>query len=172
MHYCVHKSPHLDSSLSASSESNIILPFTSPSPERFLPFKCWKNFVCISHSRTLLDLITLVILVSLNLFIWNFLQLQVTYSVFSFKYSPWHPVLIHRQSKYTDWSARIHYFSATNLISTSCEYKYCLWKSLIEKNRVGWCGIDSPGSEQEPVAGSCEHGNGTSGIIKYREIIE
>lgn len=32
--------------------------------------------------------------------------------------------------------------------------------------RVRWSGIDSSGLLQEPVAGSCEHGNKPSGLIK------
>jgi hypothetical protein len=32
---------------------------------------------------------------------------------------------------------------------------------------MGWYGLDSSGSGYGPVVGSCEHGNGPSGSIKY-----
>jgi hypothetical protein len=34
---------------------------------------------------------------------------------------------------------------------------------------VGNCGLDSSGSGQEPVAGSCEYGNEPSGSVKGGE---
>jgi hypothetical protein len=34
------------------------------------------------------------------------------------------------------------------------------------------CGLDSSGSEKEPVAGSCEHDNESSGSIKRREFLD
>jgi hypothetical protein len=37
---------------------------------------------------------------------------------------------------------------------------------------VGGCGLDSPGSGQSPVAGSCEHGNGPSGSIQGGEFLD
>jgi hypothetical protein len=37
---------------------------------------------------------------------------------------------------------------------------------------VGWCGLDSSGSGQGPVAGSCEHSNEPLGSIKFCEILE
>jgi hypothetical protein len=37
---------------------------------------------------------------------------------------------------------------------------------------VGRCGLDSSGSEQRPLAGSCEHGNEPSGSIKDREFLD
>jgi hypothetical protein len=37
---------------------------------------------------------------------------------------------------------------------------------------VGRCGLNSSGSGQEPVAGSCEHGNETSGTITGGEFFE
>jgi hypothetical protein len=38
---------------------------------------------------------------------------------------------------------------------------------------IGWdCGLDSSGSGQGPVAGSCEHGNQLSGSIKFWEFLE
>jgi len=44
------------------------------------------------------------------------------------------------------------------------------WEDTIEidlnRNRVGTCGLDAPGSGQRPVEGPCEHGNDPSGSIK------
>jgi hypothetical protein len=37
---------------------------------------------------------------------------------------------------------------------------------------VGRCGLDSSGSGQGPVAGSCEHGNEPSGSIKVGEFLD
>jgi hypothetical protein len=37
---------------------------------------------------------------------------------------------------------------------------------------VGRCGLDSSGSGQGPVAGSCEHGSVPSGSIKGGEFID
>jgi hypothetical protein len=37
---------------------------------------------------------------------------------------------------------------------------------------VGGCGLDSSGSRQEPVAGSCEHGTEPSGSIKGGEFLD
>jgi hypothetical protein len=37
---------------------------------------------------------------------------------------------------------------------------------------VGRCGLDSSGSEQGPVAGSCEHGNEPSGSVKVGEFLD
>jgi hypothetical protein len=37
---------------------------------------------------------------------------------------------------------------------------------------MGWCGLDSSGSEQGRVEGSCEQGNESSGYIKFWEILE
>jgi hypothetical protein len=34
---------------------------------------------------------------------------------------------------------------------------------------MGECGVDSSGSGQAPLAGSCEHGNGPFGSIKCGE---
>jgi len=34
------------------------------------------------------------------------------------------------------------------------------------------CGMDSSGSGKRPVAGSCEHGNETSGFIKTKEFVQ
>jgi hypothetical protein len=34
---------------------------------------------------------------------------------------------------------------------------------------VGNCGLDASGSGQGPIAGSCEHGNESSGSTKDRE---
>jgi hypothetical protein len=42
----------------------------------------------------------------------------------------------------------------------------------ILENRMGWNGLDSSGSGQRPVEGSCEHGNEPSGSIKCWEILE
>jgi hypothetical protein len=35
-----------------------------------------------------------------------------------------------------------------------------------------WYGLDSSGLRQEPVEGSCEQGNETSGYIKFWKILE
>jgi hypothetical protein len=46
------------------------------------------------------------------------------------------------------------------------------WEKNIkmEHKDAGWgCGLDSSGSEQDPVMRSCEHGNEPSGSIKARE---
>jgi hypothetical protein len=37
---------------------------------------------------------------------------------------------------------------------------------------VGVCGLHSSGSEEGPVAGSCEHGNETSGSINGGEFLD
>jgi hypothetical protein len=37
---------------------------------------------------------------------------------------------------------------------------------------VGWCGVDSSGSEYGPVASCCEHGNEPAGYIKGGEFLE
>jgi hypothetical protein len=37
---------------------------------------------------------------------------------------------------------------------------------------MGWYGVDSSGSELEPVEGSCEDGNEPLGSIKYLKILE
>jgi hypothetical protein len=37
---------------------------------------------------------------------------------------------------------------------------------------IGWYGLDLFGSGEGPVEGSCEHGNETSGSIKFWEILE
>jgi len=37
---------------------------------------------------------------------------------------------------------------------------------------VGGCGLDSPGSRQEPVAGSYDHDNEHSGTIKGGEFLD
>jgi hypothetical protein len=37
---------------------------------------------------------------------------------------------------------------------------------------MGWCGLDRSGSGCGPVEGSFEHGNGTSGSVKYWEVLE
>jgi hypothetical protein len=37
---------------------------------------------------------------------------------------------------------------------------------------VGRCGLDSSGSGQGPVVGSCEHGNYPSGSIKGGEFLD
>jgi hypothetical protein len=42
----------------------------------------------------------------------------------------------------------------------------------ILENRIGWYGLDSSGSGQGPVEGSCEHCNEPSGSIKFREVLE
>jgi hypothetical protein len=34
------------------------------------------------------------------------------------------------------------------------------------------CGLDASGSGQEPVAGFCQHGNGSLGSIKGREFLD
>jgi hypothetical protein len=42
------------------------------------------------------------------------------------------------------------------------------WHNIIKlhlKNKVRMYGLDKPASEQEPVAGSFEHGNKTAGSI-------
>jgi hypothetical protein len=45
-------------------------------------------------------------------------------------------------------------------------------KMDLKRNRIGWCGLDSSGSGEEPVAGCFEHDNEISGCIKYWEIFE
>jgi hypothetical protein len=37
---------------------------------------------------------------------------------------------------------------------------------------VGRCGLDASGSRQKPVAGSCEHGNESSGSVKGGEFLD
>jgi len=37
---------------------------------------------------------------------------------------------------------------------------------------VGRCGLDAPGSEYGPVAGSCEHDNEPSGSLKGGEFFD
>jgi hypothetical protein len=37
---------------------------------------------------------------------------------------------------------------------------------------IGWYGLDSSGSGQEPVEGSCEHGNEPAGSITFWKILE
>jgi hypothetical protein len=37
---------------------------------------------------------------------------------------------------------------------------------------VEGCGVDSSGSGKRPVAGSCEHGNETSGSIRSGEFLD
>jgi hypothetical protein len=37
---------------------------------------------------------------------------------------------------------------------------------------MGRCGLDSCGTRQGQVAGSCEHGNGPSGSVKVREFLD
>jgi hypothetical protein len=37
---------------------------------------------------------------------------------------------------------------------------------------TGRCELDVSGSEQEPVAGSCEHGNEPSSSMKGRELVD
>jgi hypothetical protein len=37
---------------------------------------------------------------------------------------------------------------------------------------VGGCGLDSSGSGQSQVAGSCEHGNNPSGSVKGGDFLE
>jgi hypothetical protein len=37
---------------------------------------------------------------------------------------------------------------------------------------VGGCGLDASASGWEPVAGSCEHGNETSGSVTSGEFLE
>jgi len=37
--------------------------------------------------------------------------------------------------------------------------------------RIGSCRLDSSGSGQGPVAGTCEHGNEPSGSIRKQDII-
>jgi hypothetical protein len=37
---------------------------------------------------------------------------------------------------------------------------------------VGSCGLDSSGSGEEEIVGSCENGNENSGFIKGGEILE
>jgi hypothetical protein len=39
-------------------------------------------------------------------------------------------------------------------------------------NRAGRCGLYSSGSGQGPKAGSCEHGNESSGSIRSREFLD
>jgi hypothetical protein len=41
----------------------------------------------------------------------------------------------------------------------------------LKRNWVGWSGLDSFSSEQESVAGSCEHYNEPSGTIKGRKFL-
>jgi hypothetical protein len=41
---------------------------------------------------------------------------------------------------------------------------------LREIDRIGWYGLDSSGSGNEPVEGSCEHGNEPQGFHKYWDI--
>jgi hypothetical protein len=45
-------------------------------------------------------------------------------------------------------------------------------KMDLKIDRMGWCGLDSYGSGQGPVEGSCEHGTEPSGSIKCWEVIE
>jgi hypothetical protein len=43
-------------------------------------------------------------------------------------------------------------------------------KCILDK--MGWYGLDSSVSGQEPVEGCCEHGNEPSGSVKCWEILE
>jgi hypothetical protein len=45
-------------------------------------------------------------------------------------------------------------------------------KIAVRGNVAGRCGLDSSGSGQGPVAGSCEHSNGHSDSIKIGEFLE
>jgi hypothetical protein len=45
-------------------------------------------------------------------------------------------------------------------------------KMDLKRDRMGWYGLDSPGSEYEAVEGSCEYGNEPSGSIKCWEVLE
>jgi hypothetical protein len=52
----------------------------------------------------------------------------------------------------------------------------CRWvdniKMDLKRDRMGWYGLHSSGSGQEPVEGSCEHGNEPSGSIKFWYVLE
>jgi hypothetical protein len=46
-------------------------------------------------------------------------------------------------------------------------------KTILDIRQIGWgYGLDSSGTGQRPVAGSCEHGNKHSGSIKCWEFLE
>jgi hypothetical protein len=40
------------------------------------------------------------------------------------------------------------------------------------RNRFGWSGLNSYGSSEKPVAGSCEYGNEPSGSIKGGKFLD
>jgi hypothetical protein len=42
----------------------------------------------------------------------------------------------------------------------------------MDLREIGWDGLDCSGSGEEPVEGSCEHGNEPAGSIKFWEVIE
>jgi hypothetical protein len=45
-------------------------------------------------------------------------------------------------------------------------------KGILERERMGWYGLDRSGSGQRPMEDSCEHGNEPSGSIKCWEVLE
>lgn len=138
MHYCIQKSPPLDSSLSASLKCT---QYCSPNyifhfPNGLFPLHVDKNFVCMSHSCTHLDLITLVVFSIIKAFYLKFTSAS-SYLL------PLGPNILHGTMFSNTVSLNIlievqefSLFSAKNLISRLCEHKYCLRKSLIEK--IGW----------------------------------
>jgi hypothetical protein len=42
----------------------------------------------------------------------------------------------------------------------------------LKGSRMGWYELDSPGSGQGPVKGSCDRGNEFSGSVKFWEMFE
>jgi hypothetical protein len=42
----------------------------------------------------------------------------------------------------------------------------------MDLREIGWAGVDQIGPGEEPVEGSCEHGNEHSGSVKWWEVLE
>jgi len=57
-------------------------------------------------------------------------------------------------------------YSEDLLVDMKIILEWILWKQGCT------CGLDASGSGQEDVAGSCEHGNETSGSIKDGEFLD
>jgi hypothetical protein len=43
---------------------------------------------------------------------------------------------------------------------------WTILKWILERDRMGWYGLDRTGSEYGPMEGSCEHGDEFSGSLK------
>jgi hypothetical protein len=78
-------------------------------------------------------------------------------------------IYLHMKIRNSGGQIRLNVITSITIKELVCKLKI---KNIIllERNMLGWHGLDSSGSEQGQKTSSCKHGNKSSGSIRFRNL--